>query len=104
MHPKNSAGNMQQVPRKAIGKEAKREKNYECIGNWAKADIMQLVPNKGFVQTESYIRKNKHMQLDISAHTKNDSKLEKAPVALNDLGDIFSTFSKVKKDYLTSKP
>ena len=28
MQPKNSAGNMQQAPRKAIGKEAKREKNY----------------------------------------------------------------------------
>ena len=48
---------MQQVPRKAIGKEAKREKNYECIGNWAKAEIMQLVPNTGFVQTESIYEK-----------------------------------------------
>ena len=38
---------------------------------------MQLVPNTGFVQTESYVRKNKHMQLDLSAHTKNDSNLEK---------------------------
>ena len=44
---------------------------------------MQLVPNTGFVQTESYVRKNKHMQLDLSAHTKNDSKLEKTPVAIS---------------------
>ena len=65
---------------------------------------MQLVPNTGFVQTESYVRKNKHMQLDLSAHTKNDSKLEKTLVALSDLRDIFSTFSKVKRDNLTSKP
>lgn len=48
---------------------------------------MQLVPNTGFVQTESYVRKNKHMQLDISAQTKSDSKLEETPVALSDLVD-----------------
>ena len=85
---------MKQVPRKAIGKEAKREKNSECIGNWAKAGIMQLVPNTGFVQTESYVRKNKHMQLDLSAHTKNDSKLEKTPVAIS-VGSI-SAVSRVR--------
>ena len=86
---------MQQVPRKAIGKEAKREKKlYECIGNCAKEGIMQLVPNTGFVQTESYVRKNKHMQLDLRTHTKNDSKLEKTPVAIS-VGSI-SAVSRVR--------
>ena len=55
---------------------------------------MQLVPNKGFVQTESYVRKNKHIQLDLSAHTKNDSKLEKTPVAIS-VGSI-SAVSRVR--------
>ena len=52
---------------------------------------MQLVPNTGFVQTENYVRKNKHIQLDLSAHTKNDSKLEKTPVAIS-VGSISAVF------------
>ena len=55
---------------------------------------MQLMPNTRFVKTESYVRKNKHMQLDLSAHTQNDSKLEKTPVVIS-VGSI-SAVSRVR--------
>ena len=52
---------------------------------------MQLVLN---TRERAMHEKNKHMQLDLSAHTKNDSKLEKTPVAIS-VGSI-SAVSRVR--------